>query len=296
MSELFGIVVNGLSLGCIYALIAIGFVIVFKSTHVLNFTHGSVLLLGAYVVGRTHTLLGFAAAVLVGVLAAALAAVLIEFVIIRRARGADAGTLAILTIGVNILLATELTREIGTDVLTTGAPWGTAVVHWFGAAIPVSRLVAAAVTVLLIAIFATAFKLSDWGVAMRATAEDGEVASLMGIRLGGIAAAAWGVAGVLAAVAGVFLTSFPSPGIDATVGLTALAAIPAWVLGGFDSIPGAVIGGLVIGVVSAMCAGYQNQLLFLGRDFSGVAPYAVMLLVLMIRPSGLFGTSEASRV
>jgi branched-chain amino acid transport system permease protein len=118
----------------------------------------------------------------------------------------------------------------------------------------------------------------------------------MGIRLGRVAMAAWALAGALAAVAGVFLGSFPSPGIDATLGLAALAAIPAWVLGGFDSIPGAVVGGLIIGVVSALTTGYQDELSFLGRGLGEVAPYAVMLLVLLIRPSGLFGTREITRV
>lgn len=296
MSKLIALTVNGLSLGCIYALIAIGFVIVFKSTRVLNFAHGSVLLLGAYVVGRTHAALGFALAVLVGVVAAAAAAALIELVVLRRVRGADLGTLAILTIGVDILMLTDLTRRIGADVLTTGAPWGTAVVNVAGSAVPQSRLIAAAVTVVLLTAFAVAFKFTDWGVAMRAAASDGETASLMGVRLGRVAVAAWAIAGALAAIAGVFLTSFPSPGITASAGLTALAAIPAWVLGGFDSIPGAVVGGLVIGVVSAFAAGYQSELAFLGRGLGDVAPYVVMLLVLLIRPSGLFGTREVVRV
>jgi branched-chain amino acid transport system permease protein len=296
MSTFVAFVINGLSLGCVYALIAIGFVVVFKSTRVLNFAHGSVLLLGAYVVGRTHEALGFGLAVLAGVAAAAAAGVLIDVVIMRRARGADLGTLAILTLGVDILMLTELTRRIGVDVLTTGAPWGTDVVDLAGAKIPQSRLIAAAVAVVLVVGLAAAFKYSDAGVAMRAAAADDETASLMGIRLGRVAMAAWALAGALAAVAGVFLGSFPSPGIDATLGLAALAAIPAWVLGGFDSIPGAVVGGLIIGVVSALTTGYQDELSFLGRGLGEVAPYAVMLLVLLIRPSGLFGTREITRV
>jgi branched-chain amino acid transport system permease protein len=296
MSTFVAFVINGLSLGCVYALIAIGFVVVFKSTRVLNFAHGSVLLLGAYVVGRTHEALGFGLAVLAGVAAAAAAGVLIDVVIMRCARGADLGTLAILTLGVDILMLTELTRRIGVDVLTTGAPWGTDVVDLAGAKIPQSRLIAAAVAVVLVVGLAAAFKYSDAGVAMRAAAADDETASLMGIRLGRVAMAAWALAGALAAVAGVFLGSFPSPGIDATLGLAALAAIPAWVLGGFDSIPGAVVGGLIIGVVSALTTGYQDELSFLGRGLGEVAPYAVMLLVLLIRPSGLFGTREITRV
>lgn len=296
MNQLLTLLLNGLSLGCIYALIAIGFVVVFKSTRVLNFAHGSILLLGAYVLGRTHDELGFALAALAGIAAAAVAAALVERVIMRRARGADLGILAILTLGVDILMLTELTRRIGTDVLTTGAPWGADVVRLGDIRIPESRVIAAGVAIVLVAGFGAAFKFSDWGIAMRSAAEDGETASLMGIRLGRVALAAWALAGGLAAVAGIFLASFPSPGIDASLGLVALAAIPAWVLGGFDSIPGAVVGGLVIGVVSSLTTGYQNDLLFLGRGLGDVAPYAVMILVLLIRPSGLFGSREVTRV
>ena len=296
MSQLLGLVINGLSLGCIYALIAIGFVVIFKSTRVLNFAHGSVLLLGAYVVGRAHEALGFWLAVVIGVFASSIAAIAIDVVVLRRVRGADLGTLAILTLGVDILMVTELTRRIGTDLLTTGAPWGTRVVGVAGAHIPESRVIAAGVAVVVVAVLWAVFKYTSWGIAMRAAAEDGEMASLIGIRLGLVAATAWGVAGALAAVAGVFLTTFPSPGINATAGVASLIAIPAWVLGGFDSLPGAVVGGLVIGIVTSLSAGYQNELIFLGRDLGDVAPYAVMLLVLLVRPSGLFGTREVTRV
>jgi branched-chain amino acid transport system permease protein len=296
MSRLAALVIDGLSLGCIYALIAIGFVTVFKATKVLNFAHGSVALLGAYVVGRAHDSFGFGLAVLAGIAAAALAAALVELVIMRRARGADLGTLAILTLGVDILMLTELTRRIGADVLTTGAPWGTEVVDLAGAKVPESRLIAAGVTIVIVGAFAAVTKYTSAGVAMRSAAADGETASLMGIRLNRVAVAAWAVAGALAGVAGLFLGSFPSPGVEATLGLAALAAIPAWVLGGFDSIPGAVVGGLIIGVVSSLVTGYQDELSFLGRGLGAVAPYVVMLLVLLVRPSGLFGTREVTRV
>lgn len=296
MNELVGVVVNGLSLGCIYALIALGFVSIYKATRVLNFAHGSILLLGTFVVGKTHDSLGFVLACVLGVVVTAVTALLVDVVLIRRMRHADLGSLAILTIGVDVLMATELTRELGTSMLTNGAPWGTRTVHLLDAAVPQSRLIAAGVAVLVVAALWAVFKFSDWGVAMRAAAEDGPTASLMGISLNRVAATAWAVAGVLAAIAGIFLTSFPSPGISPLVGVTALAAIPAWVLGGFDSFPGAVVGGLVIGVVTTLSSTYQGQLHFLGGDLAQVTPYAVMLLVLLIRPSGLFGTRELHRV
>ena len=296
MNQFVTLVVGGLFLGSIYSLVALGFVTVFKATQVINFAQGSVLLLGAYVIARAHDSIGFWPAVLAGVLAAAVAAVLIDVIFIRRVRDADLGTLAILTLGIDILLLTELTRRIGTDVLNIGAPWGSDVVEFLGIRIPASRVIAGGVAMLLVAGFWAAFKFTDWGIAMRSAAEDGETASLMGIRLNRVAAAAWAMAGALAAIGGLFLTSFPAAGVTGGVGLVALAAIPAVVLGGFDSPAGAVVGGLIIGVVSVLTAGYQQELSFLGRGLGGVAPYVVMLLVLLVRPSGLFGTREITRV
>jgi branched-chain amino acid transport system permease protein len=296
MNQFVTLLVGGLFLGAIYALVALGFVTIFRATGVINFAQGSVLLLGAYVIGRLDDSLGFWPAVLAGIAAAALVSALVDVLLIRRVRGADLGTLAILTLGVDVLLLTELTRQIGTDVINIGAPWGDDVVEVAGIRVAESRVLAGAVALVLVAALAAAVKLTDWGVAMRSAAEDGETASLMGIRLNRVAAGAWALAGALAAIGGLFLTSFPAAGVTGGVGLVALAAIPAVVLGGFDSPGGAVIGGLVIGVVSVLAAGYQDELSFLGRGIGTVAPYVVMLLVLLVRPSGLFGTRELTRV
>jgi branched-chain amino acid transport system permease protein len=297
MSQLVTLLLGGLSLGCINTLMALGFVIVFKATRVVNFSHGSLLLLGAYVAGRTHQPLGFVRASLLGVATAAAAGLLVEVALVRRVRHAHPGTLAILTLGVDILLATELTRRIGTDLLTVGDPWGARVVRLGSASLPVTRLAAATVALVLIGALLAAFKLSGWGIAMRAAASDAEAAALIGIRLGRVAAGAWALAGGLAAAAGLFFTAFPSPGIGADVGLAALGvAVPAAVLGGLDSTTGALVGGLLLGVATTLAAGYQDQLAFLGRGLGNVVPYAVMMLVLLVRPAGLLGTREATRV
>uniref|UniRef100_UPI001324A986 branched-chain amino acid ABC transporter permease n=1 Tax=Modestobacter roseus TaxID=1181884 RepID=UPI001324A986 len=178
-----------------------------------------------------------------------------------------------------------------------GAPWGASVVRFGDIALPTGRVVAAGVTVVAFAALWYLFSRTDLGVGMRAAAADGPTASLMGIRLSRTAATGWALAGVLAAVAGVFLTSFPSPGVAPTIALSAFAAIPAWVLGGFDSVPGAVVGGLVIGLTSALVTGYESDLEpYLGSGFGEVAPYVVMIIVLLVRPSGLLGSKEAVRV
>jgi branched-chain amino acid transport system permease protein len=287
---------NGLSYGLILGLIAVGFVIVFTSTGVLNFAHGSVLLTGVYLIAVLHEPIGFWPAVVVGILGAAALGVLVNAVLVRHLAEADPGNAAILMLGVDILLLTELTRRIGNRVLTIGAPWGADVGSFAGITLPTSRVVAATVAVVLFGALWFLFARTGAGVAMRAAAADGETAALMGIRLSRTGAAGWAMAGALAAVAGIFLASFPAPGVAPSLALSAFAAIPAWVLGGFDSVVGAIVGGLIIGMVTALAVGYQSELEFLGGGLGEVVPYAVMILVLLVRPSGLFGRKDAVRV
>ncbi|MEX5720198.1 branched-chain amino acid ABC transporter permease [Geodermatophilus maliterrae] len=296
MTQFLSLLLNGISLGAIYALIALGFVIIFKASEVVSFTHGSLLLLGAYTIARLSDTLGFLPAVLVGILVTALAAFLVERFIINRLRGAPVISLAIVTIGVDIILLTELIRQIGPDILNVPHPWGGDSVRIGGIGISENRLIAMGVAGVLIVAFFAAFKYSSWGVAMRASAEDGEAAALMGIRQGRVSALAWVVAGILAAVAALFLVGAPTPGVSAAAYTVALRAFPAAILGGLDSTGGALVGGLLIGITEALAAGYQEQLSFLGRGFGEVAPYVVMIIVLLVRPSGLFGTKELTRV
>jgi branched-chain amino acid transport system permease protein len=298
MSQFFELLISGLMLGCIYGLLAMGFVIVFKATNVVNFAHASVVMLGAFLVAKWHGSLGFFGAIGVAAVVCAFAAALLDLAFVRplrkRARGLDA--LAIMTIALNILLGTALVRAVGNDLLPSGAPWGANTTTILGADIPQARIVAAVVAVALMGVFYLAFTRSNWGIAMRSAAADPEAASLMGIRLGRVAASAWAVAGALAAIGGAFFVSFPAGGVSNATGLLALSAIPVAVLGGLDSTAGAIVGGLVIGVAQTMAAGYQDEIAFLGRGLSNVVPYVVLFVVLLWRPSGLFGTREVSRV
>lgn len=296
MNQFVELLLSGISLGFVYALVALGFVMIFKATRAVNFAHGSIVLFGAYVIARTHKDLGFVPAALVGIAAAGVLAGLVYLVILRRLRGASVDTLSIITIGVDIILLTELIREIGSDALSIGDPWGSDVVKIADFAIPEARVAAAIVAILVLLGFWGLHRFTDYGVAMRSAAEDHRAAALMGIRLTRVSASAWVAAGVLAAIGGIFLTTFPTPGVDQGVTIAALAAFPAAILGGLDSIQGAVVGGLIIGVVVSMTAGYQGDIAFLGRGLSEVTPYVVMVLVLLWRPSGLFGTRELTRV
>jgi branched-chain amino acid transport system permease protein len=263
---------------------------------VVNFAHGSLVLLGAYVIGRAHERFGFAAAVPLAVLVTAVVAAVIGAGLLPRARRADPGTLAVITLGVDVLLVTELTSRIGADLLTTGDPWGARVLTLGAVSVPQTRLAGAAVALLLVAAFLLALRFTGWGVARRACAAYPATAALLGIRLGRVAAGTWLLAGALAAVAGLFLTAFPASGISGGVAQVALGvAVPAAVLGGLDSTTGALVGGLAVGLAATLAAGYADELAFLGRGFGSVLPYLLMLVVLLIRPAGLFGTREADR-
>ncbi|MGP4025372.1 branched-chain amino acid ABC transporter permease [Actinomadura sp. 3N407] len=296
MSTFIELVVNGVSAGAVYALIALGFVIIFKATEVVNFAHASLLLAGGFVTAVLHDDIGFLPALAAGIAAAAAAGVLIEVLVLRRARVENHAVLAIVTIGVDIVMTTELTRRIGTQVLSLGDPWQNRVVYVGGVGIAQTRIAAFVVAAVIIAAFLLAFRFTSWGVAMRAAAEDGETASLMGIRLTRVSLAAWAIAGALAAVAALFLTVFPTPGLDRGTSFAAMKAFPAAILGGLDSTTGALVGGLIVGLTESLVTGYQGDLTFLGRGIGGVAPFLVMLAVLLVRPAGLFGTRELSRV
>ncbi|WP_128429475.1 branched-chain amino acid ABC transporter permease [Streptomyces cyaneus] len=296
MIKLTETVLNGLALGSVYALIALGFVVIFKASGVMNFAHGSLLLFGGYVTARLHDAIGFIPAVLVGAALAAALAGLVQLLATRGLRGAEIHTLTILTIGVDVLLSTELNRQVGADYLTMGDPWGADVTRLGSITVADARIASIAVAIIVIGAFFAAFRWSRWGLSMRSAAADPEAAALMGIRLDRVRLIAWCVAGALAALAAVFLAAFPAPGLDRTTSQIALSAFPAAILGGMDSAVGALIGSLVIGLTAAMAAGYQNELSVLGAGFSDVAPYLVMVLVLLVRPTGLFGSKELTRV
>ncbi|MFF6803230.1 branched-chain amino acid ABC transporter permease [Streptomyces sp. NPDC012616] len=277
-------VLAGLALGAVYALVALGFVVIFKASGVLNFAHGSLLLFGGYLTAVLHDDLGFAGA--------------LDRLLLQRG-DPDPGAAhvqTIVTIGVDIVLLTDLSRRIGGDLLTLGDPWGDSVTRLGPVTVADSRIAAIVVSALAIGAVFALFRFTPWGLALRAAAEDTEAAALMGVRLSRVRTLAWCLAGALAALAAVFLAAFPAPGLERTTGQIALNAFPAAILGGLASPPGALAGSLLIGLTEALAAGYQSELHVLGDGFGDVAPYAVMVAVLLVRPTGLFGAKGAARV
>jgi len=292
VSTFLQLVVNGLGKGAVYALLALGFVIIFKSTEVINFAHGSLVLFGGYIVVVTRDALGWAGASVLGIVTAGLLALVIERLLLSRSRLADPASLALLTIGVDVIVTEEIVRRIGVSVPFIGEAWDANPVRIGEITLFRTHLVALGVAAVLITAFYLAFKYSNWGIAMRAQAENREAAALMGIRSSRVTATAWLVAGLLAGVAVLFIATqdFSGSGLSRGTHSIALAAFPAAILGGLDSTAGAVVGGLVVGIAEALSAQY------ISFDFSKSAVFLVMLVVLVIRPSGLFGTRESTRV
>jgi branched-chain amino acid transport system permease protein len=286
------LVVNGLGKGAVYALLALGFVIIFKASGVLNFAHASFTLFGGYIAFRTYDTLGFAGSAALGVLVAGLSALVVERVLVARRPLADPISLALLTIGVDVIMLTEVVRRLGDDVPFLGRPYDAQPIRVGEITLFRTQLVALAVGAVLVTAFFLAFRYTGWGIAMRALAENREAAALMGIRSGRVTATAWLVAGALAGVAVLFIATqdFSGAGLGRSTHAIALVAFPAAIIGGLDSTAGALVGGLVVGLTESLSAEY------ISFEFSKIAVYIVMLAVLVSVPSGLFGTRERLRV
>jgi branched-chain amino acid transport system permease protein len=292
MTTFLQLLINGLGKGAVYALLALGFVVIFKATEVVNFAHGSLVLVGGYLVYELKDALGWPTAAVIGVASAAMVGLLIERVLLANATAADVNGLALLTIGIDVIISEEVVRRLGAAIPFIGDPYDAQPIRLGELTVFRTQAIALVVGAVLITGFLLAFRYSNWGVAMRAQAENREAAALMGIRSSRVTATAWLVAGALAGVAVLFIATqdFSGAGLSRGTHAIALVAFPAAILGGLDSTAGAVVGGIVVGLTEALTAQY------LSFDFSKSAVFLVMLLVLVLRPSGLFGTRELSRV
>ena len=292
MNTFLQLTVNGAGRGAVYALLALGFVIIFRATGVVNFAHGSLVLVGGYVVYAMSDNVGFWVAALIGIAAAALLALVIERGLIARIPNADPITLVLLTIGVDVVVTEEIARRLGTDAPFLRAPFAQDVIRFGDIAVLRGQLVALGTGAILIAALLLAFRFTGWGLTMRAQAENREAAALMGVRNTQVTAVAWIVAGALAGIAVLFLATpdFSGSGVSRATHALALVAFPAAIIGGLDSVGGAVVGGFVVGLTEAYAAEY------IAFDFSKSAVYIVMLVVLVLAPSGLFGSREVHRV
>ena len=293
------LLVYGLSLGSLYGLVALGFVVIFKSTGVLNFAHGAIVLVSGYLlfaagVGGLHA--PFILAFVVALIGVVIASVAIERLVLSLAVRSSADTKLMITLGLYIVLVTTAEAFFGVNQVSIGVPLnGQFVVG--GVHIDHIRLAAIIGAVICVAALAFFFNRTSLGLSMRIVATDPEVATVLGINVDAIHASAWAIAGILGLVAVTFLGSLPGYGLQPATAYVAFRAFPAAVLGGMASLPGAVVGGLLLGLVEVLTAGYQPELFpWLGSGFSVVSGYVVMIFILLVRPQGIFGSRSGARV
>jgi len=295
VTELLQTVVRGLGNGSIYALLAVGFVIIYKSMRIISFAQPSLMLAGAVLVSYLVGPVGFYAAVLLAALGIAVLALGIERTAIRPLVGRPIFVIAIVTIGVDIVIRVIVNGYIGLDVRQVGDPWGLRTISIGSVVVQQRYLAMMATTLVLVAALFAFFRYTRLGLAMRAASYDQEAALAQGVSVSMVFATSWALAGALAAIAGAFVGT--GAGIDQQTWIIAFKALPAIILGGLDSLGGAVVGGLAVGLVESLVATYQPDLApWLGQNFAVVSPYVLMLVVLLIRPYGLFGTPEVERV
>ncbi len=295
MNELVGTVVKGLGNGSVYALLALGFVIIYKSMRVISFAQPAFMMVGATLVSYLVLELNFFLAVLIALALTASLGVVVERTALRPMIGKPVFVVAIITLGVDIVIRTVTNVYIGLEIRQMGDPWGMKQVDVLGVAVDQRHLATLVTTVVVVAALFLFFRYSRMGLAMRATSYDQEVALAQGVSVGWVFALSWAIAGSLAGLAGVFLSA--GVGLEQTLWVTALKALPVIILGGLDSLGGAVVAGLSIGVFEALVGTYGGDVApFLGGDFFLVVPYVLMLLVLLVRPYGLFGTREVERI
>jgi len=287
--------INGLVVGSIYSLVALGFVIIYKATKVVNFAQGELVMVGAYMcfsltvqfhipfIWAFFMTLGFS--VLLGLL--------IEKMVLRPLIGEEHISVIMVTVGMSSVLKSLVQLFWGTQIRVYPQVLPTEPIVIAGLPVAPVYIAAFILSAVLFAIFSVFFKYSRTGVAMRATAFDQQAAQSMGIGIKNIFAMSWCIACIVSAVGGVILGNIN--GINSQIGHLGLKVFPAVILGGLDSLLGAALGGLIIGVLENVCDGAARQLLGLG-GFREVAAFIILVIILMIKPYGLFGTKEIERV
>lgn len=318
VEALIEVAVDGLGLGSIYAVVAIGFVIVYKTSGVLNFAHGTIGAAGGLIMAslvtdgglgitplaganpltsQAGTLIGWGANLAVAMVLAATLGVVLERLLIRPLLGRSPFTITVATIGLSIALGTLVNQA--PIARTLRIPWTNRIWHIGDIAVAVSSVASVALGVGAVTALVL-FNRTRWGVAVRAVASDHEAAAVQGIDPRHVYTLTWAVAAALATLAAVAFSFSPMGNGSIATGSTPslfFRALPVIALGGWDSYLGAYVGGLVIGVLQIALGRFlAGQAEFLGAGYSAIVPYVLMIAVLLVRPSGIFGQSSLRRV
>mgnify|MGYP003587562374 FL=1 len=286
------LVISGIAQGCIYGLIALGFVLIYKATETVSFAQGELMMLGAFGGLVAMTMLGFPfwLAVPSAIAAMGLVGVLTERVIIRPVLGQPAFSIVMLTIGIGYVARGLVTMipNIGTETHTLPVPYKDQVWNLGALVLNVEQMVVIASTVVLCGGLFALFRYSKLGIAMQASSQNQLAAYYMGIPVKTLNGLVWGLAAGVAAIAGLLLA--PITFVHANMGFIGLKAFPAAVVGGFGSLPGAIVGGLILGMGESLSG------LYLPEGFKDIAAYIVVLIMLVVMPNGLFGEKLRKKV
>jgi branched-chain amino acid transport system permease protein len=282
--------INGLALGCIYGLVALGFVLIYKATELVNFAQGDLLMLGAFLAFTFIVGLGldYWIGLVLAVLCMAVLGAFIDAVILRRIIGQPQFSMVMLTIGLGFLFRSFASMAWDSETHSIPTPWSASVINVGGVVIAAEYLSIIVGTLLLCGLLFLFFRFTRLGIAMQAASQNQLAAYYMGIPVKRIYSLIWTISAGVAAIAGVLLA--PVSLIDVNMGLVGLKSFAAAVLGGFGSIPGALVGGLIIGLIELFSGVYLDD------QVKDMAPYAVLLVVLVLRPEGLFGALGRKKV
>ena len=290
--EILQLTISGLANGCVYGLIALGFALIYKAAEQVNFAQGDLMMFGAFVAlglgNEAHLALPFWLACLGAIVAMAALGWLLERAVLRQVFGQSQIAVIILTIALGFLLRFVAGLVWGHDPLTLESPIAGANQRFGGLVLGLDELTVIAMTIVLTGLLFVFFSRTRLGIAMQASSQNQLAAYYMGIPVKRIHGLAWALAGAIAAVAGILFASKGS--IDPNAGLLGIKAFAAAVIGGFGSLPGALAGGLIVGLIEPFAARY------IAAGYSQVSPYAVMILVLLFRPRGLVAQVRAKKV
>jgi len=283
---------SGIALGCIYALVALGFVLIYKATETVNFAQGDLMMLGGFFALTAGVIWDWPywATIIFAVAAMAVVGMLIERLVLRPVLGQPAFTVVMITIGVGYVLRGVVTMMPGwgTDTYTLPTPFSDGTFRIGEVIFAVQQVAVIGMTAALCVALYVFFRFSKLGVAMQATSQNQLAAAYMGIPVRRVNMLVWGLSAGVAAFAGILLA--PVTFVHSNMGFIGLKAFPAAVVGGFGSVPGAIAGGLIIGLVEAVAGRYMPE------GFKDVAAYVVVLVVLLFKPSGLFGETAKKKV
>lgn len=286
----FQLIANGVTVGAIYALVALGIVLIYKATEVLNFAHGDFLVIAAFSTWGLITVAGlpFWLAMLVTIAITALIAYGLDAWVIRRIAGQPQFAGVMLTIALAFMLRGLVSMLFGPESRNYPTPWTNQTTQIAGLQIADLQLVILGIAMAITVLLYWFFRHTRLGIAMQAASQNQLAAYLNGVRVKRVNSLVWALAGAIAAVAGVLLA--PITLVDTTLWLVTLKALAALVLGGFGSIPGAIVGGLLIGVIEQFAGVYMP------KGSKDIVAYLVLIAVLFIRPHGLLGEAHGRRV